>query len=69
MIKHHVTSKCSQHSSGQSDFLPESSVFLRLILVVVCLLEIFLPFFIVRLCVEKNTYVFFFNSDFYFPVL
>lgn len=47
MIKHHVTSKYSQHSSGQNDFLPESSVFLHLILVAVCLLEVCLSFFIV----------------------
>lgn len=45
MIKHHVTSKQSQHSSGQNDFLPESSVFPHLILVLVCLLEHFSCFF------------------------
>lgn len=45
MIKHHVTRKWSQHSSGQNDFLPESSVFSHLILVLVCLLDGFLPFF------------------------
>lgn len=45
MIKHHVTSKQSQHSSGQNDFFPESSVFPHLILVLVCLLECFSSLF------------------------
>lgn len=47
MIKHHVTRKQSQHSSGQNVFLPKISFFPHLILVLVCLVDVFLSFCVV----------------------
>lgn len=69
MIKHHVTRKQSQHSSGQNVFLPKISFFPHLILVLVCLVDVFLSFCVVWLCVGKISCVFSFPWSFCFPMV
>lgn len=67
MIKHHVTRKQSQHSSGQNDFLPEISVFPHLVLAVVCPLDVFFHFVLFDSVWERLHMCFLSPEAFAFP--